>query len=47
MPVSLFSCKFHIHKCKLTNGKPNFTVFEEIKMCIDDVKIKKKQHLTL
>ncbi len=32
----LFLCKFHIHKCKFTKGKPIFMVLEkEIKMYID------------
>ncbi len=32
----LFLCKFHIHKCKFTKGKPLFMVLEkEIKMYID------------
>ncbi len=32
----LFLCKFHIHKCKFTKGKPLFMVLEkEIKMYIN------------
>ncbi len=32
----LFLCKFHIHKCKFTKGKPIFMVLEkEIKMYVD------------
>ncbi len=38
----LFLCKFHIHKCKFTKGKPLFIVLEkEIQMNID-VMIKSK-----
>ncbi len=32
----LFLCKFHIHKCKFSKGKPLFMVLEkEIKMYVD------------
>ncbi len=31
-------CKFHIHKCKFTKGKPLFMVLEnEIKMYVDEM----------